>query len=254
MLASSSWFALLRTSWLRCVVERVKMSHVELRAAKDVVYIVERGVLDQAAIAAFTFGQCHGMALALHERTNWPLVATYNVAGIPQHVLADARDGRLVDITGARSAAELLTADNVEAVKTIDRAEVDRFVTDERWAVPDTDAAQFWLDEVIERWARDGEAMALRPLGRGVPVDPELELVFRWDGTQHIEVLLRRPGEPQAVWVEWRCFRVPPDDDGLRRVRFTETEFERLCDLWLSQQFDADDARVALRAACAGGP
>src|SRR3954451_5967462 len=107
------------------------MKPMELRAAADVVYIVHRGVLDHRAVAGFTFGQCHGMALALHERMGWPLVATYDTNNTPQHVLAESGDDQLIDITGARTQADLLSARNVAAVKTIDRAEVDRFVRNE---------------------------------------------------------------------------------------------------------------------------
>lgn len=36
--------------------------------------LLRRGVITDAARAAFTIGQCAELALAWHPRTNWPLV------------------------------------------------------------------------------------------------------------------------------------------------------------------------------------
>jgi hypothetical protein len=225
---------------------------MELHAANDVVYVVEPGVLDASAVAAFTLGQCHGIALAVHELTSWPLVGVYDSDGRCQHILVDAGDDRLVDIAGARGAAELLSSSDAARLEVIDRREIDRLVTDEGWASPDTSSASEWRDQVIERGASCDAAMAMRPLGLTVSVDDDLELVFRWGATEYVDVLLRRPGEPEAAWLEWLCFRVPRSTDGLRRVRFTDEGFEDLVDLWLGQRFDPDAARASLRAAYGG--
>jgi hypothetical protein len=219
---------------------------MEVPAAGDVVYIVQPGVLDRRAVAAFTLGQCHGMALALHERTGWPMVAAYDAHGSCQHVLANAGDDRFVDITGARSRAQLLAESSFDSIEPIDRPAVQALTTQAGWAAADPAAAQPWVDQVIHRGSSGAEPIASRFLGRSVPVDDELELVFRWGGRDNIDVLLRRPGAQEASWVEWRCFRVPPSKDSLRRVHFTDDELVRLIELWLDQQFDPEPARAVL--------
>lgn len=222
------------------------MAGMEVRAARDVVYIVDPGVLDRRAVAAFTLGQCHGMALALHERTGWTLVAAYDTQGVCQHVLANAGDDRFVDITGARSQSQLLAESNFNSVESIDRPGVQALTTQAGWAAADLSAAQPWVDQVIHRGTVGAEPIPSGYLARSVAVDDELELVFRWGGMEYIDVLLRRPGSPEASWIEWRCFRVPPSRDGLRRVHFTDDELRRLLDLWLGQQFDPEPARAVL--------
>lgn len=65
------------------------------------------GVIDDAAIEAFSYGHCHVLALALHEATGWPLVAIwYDDApredDIPDHVaVRNPSNGKLVDVSGA---------------------------------------------------------------------------------------------------------------------------------------------------------
>ena len=226
---------------------------MELRAARDVVYVVNPGVLDRRAIAGFTLGQCHGLALAVHERTGWPMVGAYNGNGVCQHVLVVDDQGRLVDITGARTRAQVLSADNVDHVQPIDRAQIDRLVADDGWALPDTAAAELWLDQVIDRATSSAEPIAAEYLLRRVPIDSELELAFRWGGMEDVDVLVRDPGASETRWTGHRSIAVPRGSDGLRVVDFTEDSFNEIIDLWLTQRFDRDDARAATDAA-AGRP
>ena len=99
---------------------------------------------------------------------------------------------------------------------------------------------------MIARGESGAEPIASTLLGRSISVDDEFEVVFQWGGTEYIDVLVRQPGTPPAAWVDWRCFRVPRSDDGLRRVRFSDDELEHLVELWLSQQFDPEAARAVL--------
>jgi hypothetical protein len=48
--------------------------------------VLDDGVLDAAAGHAFATGQCHGLALALHEETDWPLVAINSAEGERVHI------------------------------------------------------------------------------------------------------------------------------------------------------------------------
>ena len=94
-------------------------------------YTLTPGIIDDDAVRAFTRGQCAELAVALHDRTGWPLrvlvqganswlsladdeavyaaarrgdplpsTYLYNLWG---HVMVERPDGRLVDIYGART-------------------------------------------------------------------------------------------------------------------------------------------------------
>jgi hypothetical protein len=75
------------------------------------------GVLNANAERAFTSGQCHALALALHELTGWEvgglawtyvgdedipldLGETLGVEEMPKHVVVKAPDGSLLDVEG----------------------------------------------------------------------------------------------------------------------------------------------------------
>lgn len=60
------------------------------------------GKIDSNAKWAFTAGQCHALALALHEQTGWQIVAIKGgvFGGIPHVVCRRSTDNQLVDITG----------------------------------------------------------------------------------------------------------------------------------------------------------
>lgn len=220
------------------------MPRTEIRAAGDVVYVVELGLLDRRAVAAFTLGQCHGMALAVHDRTGWPMVAAYNADGACQHVLTDAGRDRFVDISGARSKAQLLAESNFDSVELIDEPALGALSARAGWAIADPAASQPWVDQVIRRGTSAAELIVSGFLTLSVPVDNELELVFRWGGMAYVDVLLRRPGAPDTSRLEWRCVMVPLSKDGLRRVHFTADDLVGLSELWLDQRFDPEAARA----------
>lgn len=96
---------------------------------------VTPGVLDAGAERAFSFGACAGLAIAIHDDTGWPLVkvtdahAVYAPNGTPYtelddearetigaagmgaggiHWLVQHPDGRLIDVDGAHTAADVL--------------------------------------------------------------------------------------------------------------------------------------------------
>lgn len=65
---------------------------------------VTPGVLDDRAHEAFTCGQCHAFALALHQITGWPLYLLCHDASDPieswTHVVVRRLDGAFIDIDG----------------------------------------------------------------------------------------------------------------------------------------------------------
>src|SRR5438093_9317454 len=56
----------------------------------------------------FENSYCHSLALALHERTGWPIVGLYNQRLGTDHYLVRRPDGFLVDVHGARPESEVL--------------------------------------------------------------------------------------------------------------------------------------------------
>lgn len=59
------------------------------------------GNVDAAAIQAFTCGQCHALALALHKLAGLPLVGVYTRRyGTPDHMLVQLPNGSYLDIEG----------------------------------------------------------------------------------------------------------------------------------------------------------
>lgn len=69
---------------------------ITLKGTHDRVFVLQRGVLDDRALLAFTGSQCHGLALAVHRRTGWPIVAVNNSGGECVHVCVRDPENRLV--------------------------------------------------------------------------------------------------------------------------------------------------------------
>ncbi|WP_433860224.1 hypothetical protein [Streptomyces kronopolitis] len=94
---------------------------------------VTPGRLDDAAREAFTTGQCHALALALHEVTGWPTTALLTsdcfgndsmCTGVDEdecpcrigHVVVTRPDGAHVDITGAHTPGTVPDCEDAPAI------------------------------------------------------------------------------------------------------------------------------------------
>lgn len=82
------------------------------------------GVLDHAARDAFGRGACGALALALHEKTGWPLIAvtdSHNVAegraggGSALHYAVRTPEGLLLDVDGLHSTESLIERFSADA-------------------------------------------------------------------------------------------------------------------------------------------
>lgn len=64
-------------------------------------FLVEAGRLTEEAEHVFQNGHCHSLALAIHERTGWPLVGVH-VDGweVPHHVVVRHPTGYTFDVLG----------------------------------------------------------------------------------------------------------------------------------------------------------
>lgn len=134
-------------------------------------HTVTVGVIDEAAVTAFRNGQCHALALAPHERTGWPIVAsgpseccydedcpdTNDSAGVcdcqVQHLAVERPDGYLVDIEGARPRDDFLLASadpDFDEVRPLAPDHLERILWDSQsWREPDVAAARGFVDAVL---------------------------------------------------------------------------------------------------------
>jgi hypothetical protein len=65
------------------------------------------GVITAEAVDAFVRDACAGLALALHDETGWPLVEVGHCDGLPFHFMVRHPDGRLLDIRGTHTDADV---------------------------------------------------------------------------------------------------------------------------------------------------
>lgn len=130
---------------------------------------LQPGVLDANAERAFLYGACAALALALHDRTGWPLVAltdAHNVldgqvgGGSCLHYgVRRPADGAFIDVLGAHTDEEIMAEygddadDGQAAIGLTAQADVRSWYIDAQGEpVPLTVAATF-VDAVLTRSA-----------------------------------------------------------------------------------------------------
>lgn len=97
----------------------------------------------------FCYGQCHGLALALHELTEWPVFGIYRPRGAlgryTRHVVVQTPHGPYVDVEG------FLDLEDGEAVRTI--KDPVRILLSKRtgWLVPNMEFARHYAPIVLEK-------------------------------------------------------------------------------------------------------
>lgn len=210
-----------------------------LQGATDRLYVVERGVRDDRARLAFREGQCHGLALALWRRTGWPLVAIEN-DGLCEHVTVRHPHGHLVDILGGHPGGLSESAGTVEL--DVEASYIDELVANRNWSAPDLEAADAWVEGVLERAAGPpdeppGGFAKYGPIGNGY------ELRLEWRGQAYMDAFVRAPALSKQ-WVPIDRIFIPRDPATRRhRIDFTRTEFERLAPM-LASEFEQPTRRT----------
>lgn len=128
------------------------------------------GVVDDQARLAFLNGQCHALALAISERTGWPLVAVAASECVYdedcgeddsdggcgcqyEHIGVRSPDGEIVDIRGWHTDEDWIEgssdpADNEVSDLPGDRIEMIVF-DDDSWRPPDMPVARAFVDAVL---------------------------------------------------------------------------------------------------------
>lgn len=219
---------------------------MQLFGASDRLYVVERGELDDRARLAFTNGQCHGMAMALHEKTGWSMVAIDHLDAGCQHVCVRREDGRLIDIRGAHEADALASSDAGMTTRDIGIAEIAELVTQHGWATADVAGASPWLNSLRALADRDHAHPMPESFRRCVDVDDGFQIQLEWAGDTHMEAFVRR--SPSGSWTGYGEIPLRRDPGTQRYViDFTEAEFLRVLRL-LTEQFDRDRAERKIAA------
>ena len=131
--------------------ERTKSGRLVF-GADGICWRLRPGVFDDDAQEACLWGQCHALALALHESSGWPLVAVYEDDDII-HVAVKIPDGRLLDAGGYHNAYEIAeyydrTLDDISEVT---QAEVEALADSNDWRRPETELASTWIPCLLER-------------------------------------------------------------------------------------------------------
>jgi hypothetical protein len=133
-------------------------------------YELEPGVLDERAEAAFLHGQCHALALALHERTGWPIIGVEDEELDICHFHVQTPCGRALDITGAHEIDDYLELEHVDYCPELEYLVeqgpeyVASLGSDPNWRAPRLDVARSFVEALLAREGLDAEASAAAPV------------------------------------------------------------------------------------------
>jgi hypothetical protein len=219
---------------------------MELVGPSDLTFIVEPGLLDERARLAFGTGQCHGLAIALHRRFDWPLVAVNDATGTCVHVCVRRPDGRLIDANGAH-APEDFEPDTT--YRDIDEDAVRDLVEHENWAVPEADKAAAWVDAII---AQASESRAFRPPRKNAVMKltrayDGFEVCFKWEGDRGYQVFVRRAEPASGEWVRYSNVEIQRDAaTGRYVIDFTPEALDARANWYLQLQFDRAKAEAKI--------
>ncbi len=221
---------------------------IELRGPSSEVFLVDEGKLDERAWLAFIYGQCHGLALALHNRTGWPLVAVVDDNGACGHVCVRRPDGQIVDVTGAHTSEEMASA--LGQILHIDTHYIRDLESQHGWASAEPDSAGAWVDAVIARAEAPTRisAMAKPALQITMQIDRDLELKIEWPGAMHLNVYVRRIPSAVERWTLYGEVGLRPDANGVYVIDYTLARLQRLGTAWLNSNFDRAKADGTLAA------
>lgn len=131
---------------------RAAAGRVRVAAANGSAYWIRPGLLDAAARRAFTAGQCHALALAVHERTGWPIAAIIeeDEEGLAQilHLGVIAPGDRFLDALGVHDPSDLVTGET-DLAEGLEPHELIALGEHPDWAVPDLATARSLVDPVL---------------------------------------------------------------------------------------------------------
>lgn len=191
-------------------------------------YVVEPGILDDRAALAFTNGHCHSLALALHRVTRTEMVGFTRTERPFEHVLVRSEDGRLIDIRGARTPAEVI-ADGGQ-LSGINQMTLRHLVDECGWVPADPDAASAWVRPLLEQVAANGPYRRIRCFCHEFVLAVEQASIHvEWserDGGARLVAFGRRTTSEPTSWVRCCSHKLPNDARGEQVIDFTQDAFE----------------------------
>ena len=116
------------------------------------------GIIDYDAEYAFTRGQCHALALALHSLTGWQLYGLYKPcelrwSGTPSHTVVRSPDGEYIDINGNNALEEWQEYYPEAEPKAVTEAQVLAFEEDD-YCKPDIKAAMPYAKTLAAKYGK----------------------------------------------------------------------------------------------------
>jgi hypothetical protein len=144
----------------------MQSTHVEVECCFGKCYAVSReGIIDHDAKQAFTRGQCHALALALHRLTGWQLYGLYRPHELrrgttPSHTVVRTPDGEYIDINGNNALEEWRKYYHEAEPKAVTEAQVLAFEEDD-YCKPDIKAAMPFAVTLYVKYGK-GQATQMR--------------------------------------------------------------------------------------------
>lgn len=170
---------------------RVAVAGVEHR-----VHHLRPGVLDEVAIACFSQGQCHALALAVSERTGWPLVALCDLDdGSVVHLGVRTPEGRILDAAGAHDPEAHCEAWDAEP-REVSAAQALALAEEGTWREPALEAASSFVDAVLAYHGGERPSGAPGPLAAGALSEKATAARVRRSDGVFVEVCARAIDEP----------------------------------------------------------
>jgi hypothetical protein len=221
---------------------------IALEGTHGRIFLLEKGILDDRALLAFTGSQCHGLALAMHRRTAWPMVAVDNSGGECIHICVRDAENRLVDVTGAHTDDEM-ARQSKGAIRQVSETFIHDLESRHGWVPADIDGCEWFVDAVLNRAASETplpplRSSTIRVLG---PAENGVQTKMEWSGETYIDAFVSRVPNPAEHWVLYGHIGIPPDPTaGTYKIDFRPEWLQQLFDLWMQRQFDRTTAESKL--------
>lgn len=151
----------------------VTQAPVKVEVFEQQAMLVTPGVIDAAAHAAFSSGQCHALAVALHDQTGWPLRAIEDDDTDIVHVYVETPDGAALDIAGVHRNRDEYVSAWGSYDEPIDREQLLDLVDSGGWREPNLEAAASFVPTVLEYAQGARENLA----GPGIDDVPRVQTV-----------------------------------------------------------------------------
>lgn len=134
---------------------------------------VTLGVIDEDSRWAYLNGQCHALAMSIHEATGWPLWMighTRYECGDPDHWAVATPDGRLLDIAGAQSVEHMVKVwGHCQEADRLDWEGCQRCC----YSPADLDAADLFVSVVTRSYVPEYGPIGVEPLHGGCYNSPK---------------------------------------------------------------------------------